>query len=255
MILPPDLQAEFDRRYKHLGIAADEETIPPFLAQMRAEGSPIHAAPPPVTPLADRLPGAAKAAIGGRVKYDKEWLEDVKRFKRDTPFAASEWQSEVRAAIEAKRQIGEPSARILNAAAGKLVDQADRDFTGQGLAVIAFRFLAWLLLCWPETARRSIRWLELHGHICTRGTRVREGKAIWNGPNAYVLQMLGDVPRDDAHDAPTPDDPVRLALSVMRRMARAWERWLPCFGLVARPSGWANASPLRQWKDDDPLPA
>lgn len=254
--LSPELQAEFDRTYKdYPEVVQDAATVAAFLKQLEAKGwqSSRLVKPPPVTPLISRLPGVALAAITGRIKPTKEWLADVEKGpRRDKPFVPSEWRNHGLLVIERDRVAGEPSKRLLTA----LTKALEKEQDGNGFVVATFWFLArWLLACWPATAQLGIRWMVNHGLICPQPTRVRDGKMVVNGPNAYTLQMPDEVPADDAPEVVPADDPVAVALSVMRRIARAWEYWRPRFGLVARPSGWANTSPQRQWKDDDPLPA
>jgi hypothetical protein len=210
--------------------------------------------PPPVTPLANRLPGAAKAVITGRIKPTKEWLADVEKGpKRDRPFVPSVWRNHALNVIERERVKAEPSKVALTA----WVRMAEKEQDGNGFLVLTFWFMArWLLGCWPGLAQRCVRWMVDHFLVCPQPTRVRDGKFVMNGPNAYTLQMPDEVPEpDDPPETVPATDAVAVALSVMRRIARAWEYWRPRFGLVARPSGWANTSPQRQWKDDDPLPA
>jgi len=212
-------------------------------------------APDPSKPLAKRLPGAAVAAVDGRVKPTKEWLADVEKGpKRDRPFVPSEWKNHCLTVIERERVEGDPSKSILTAFTKAMVTEQNHD--NNGFVVVTFWFIArWLLGCWPATAQRCVRWMVDHGLICPQPTRVRDGRMIVNGPNAYTLQMPDEVPGEDAPEVVPANDPAALALSVMRRIARAWDYWRPRFGLHPRPTGWANTSPLRQWKDDDPLPA
>ncbi len=205
------------------------------------------------TGLANFLPRIAIAAAAGAViTRPKIWLAEFESFNRGVPFYPSAWLGEVTDSIKANRKKGEPSAKVLAFGARKFADEASH--TNHGFVVMAFRFIADLLLCWPGTAQLVVAWLVQHGHLQPQGTRVRDGKMIVNGPNGYILQMLGDVPTEP--EIVQPDDPAAAKLFMMRRMAQSWEHWRPRFWkLVQRPTGWANTSPLRTWKDDDPLPA
>jgi hypothetical protein len=250
MNVPPEILARFVKRY-HFE-PNDEREVATFLEQERASAL-SGAKPPPVTPLAARLPGAGKAAIDGRIKPTKEWLTDVEKGpKRDRPFVPSEWRNHALRKVEAERVKGEPSKLALTA----WIKMAEKEQDGNGFMVVTFWFMARRLMgCWPATAQRCTRWMVDHGLICPQPTRVRDGRMIVNGPNAYTLQMPDEVPADEEPEIVPADDPVALTLSVMRRIARAWDYWRPRFGLVARPTGWANTSPLRQYRGDDPLPA
>lgn len=257
-VLPPHLEAEFRQKYKndpHVRLD-DPAAVLLFLQQREAEAKLTPPTPPPVTPLAARLPGAAKAAVGAEVRYPKIHMEDAQKFRRGVPINLSEWETEAFASIDANRKVGDPSVQLLKALVRQMAKEAAHG--DEGFLIAAFRFLALLLGVVKDTSRLGIRWLELHGHVYTVGTRVRDGKMIVNGPNAYVLMMRGDVPPEpEVAEPPVAPlvDPAALVLSLMRRMARAAERWAPCFGLMPRPSGWANTSPLRAFRGDDPAPA
>ncbi len=207
----------------------------------------------PVNPAAPSLAeiGARAAALFD--KRPKIWLAEFESFNRGVPFYPSAWLGEVNASIETNRKVGDPSAKLLAFGARKFADEASH--TDHGFVVMAFRFIAVLIFCWPATAQRVVAWLVEHGHLLPQGTRVRDGKMIVNGPNGYILQMRGDVPAAEAVIV-QPDDPAAPQRAMRLRMSQCWERWRPRFWkLVNRPTGWANTSPLRQWKDDDPLPA
>ncbi len=250
MKYPAEIRAAFVDKY---GWEPSDSDLANFVGQLRAHADPA-SGHPPVTPLAARLPGAALAAVTGRIKPTKEWLADVEKGpKRDTPFVPSIWRNHALNVIERERVTRDPSKVILTA----WVRAMEKEQDGNGFLVTSFWFMArWLLGCWPGLAQRCVRWGLEHKLISYQPTRVRKGIFVMNGPNAYILQMPDEVPDEGPDEVPLPaDDPVAVALSVMRRIARAWDYWRPRFGLVARPTGWANTSPLRQWKDDDPLPA
>jgi len=201
----------------------------------------------------------------GRVKHDKMWLADTGKFRRDKPFKSSEWLADVATTIDRNRQKGDPSAASIYAFAKQLAQEADHNNEGC-VNNVSLRFLGYLLRRCKELARQVIRWLELYGVIFTRGTRVRIDSEAWkgerNGPNCYVLQMLDDIPPDPVEDDevvlaevqvdPPPDASVIRAITVMERMTRAAERWAPCFGLVARATGWLNRTPERRGRDPHP---
>jgi len=198
--------------------------------------------------------GELAALIAAKArKPAKIWLAEFESFRRDAPFYPSAWLGEVTDSIAARRKVGDPSAKLLAFAARKFADEASH--TDHGFVVMAYRFIATLIFCWPATAQRVVAWLVEHGHLHPRGTRVRDGKMIVNGPNGYILQMRGDVPAEIGPEAAVADDPVAAKVSLIRRIGDAWERWRPCFGLLNRPTGWANTNPLRAFRGDDPAPA
>jgi hypothetical protein len=180
-----------------------------------------------------------------RLRHRPIWDTDAENFKRDTPFIASAWQDEVDASIERYRKPKQPSAKCLGAVSAELLK---RDYQRQGCVIRALRMFVLEMWYGRESVRRSIDWLEEHGHIYRQPTRTRDGKLIRNAANCYVLQMQGDLPpsftsADVPADVPA-DAPSEEFIAVARHIAGE-KRWSPCFGTVIRDH-WLNIWPQRR---------